>query len=101
MKATLFQLASAVFLTLGVSIHLYLRPIILSTRGDEIIFHYFFFLLAAILLFFSFKHIKAEPEDWICQACNTKLKRNQINFGVCPKCGKKIKGFKGMKSLLT
>ena len=102
MKNSLFRFLSAIFLIIGVSIHLYLRPIILGIRGDEIIFHYFFFLLSAILFLLSFKYVNTPDVNiWLCENCGTKSVRSQIKFGLCPKCGTKLKGFKGTKSLLV
>ena len=36
-------------------------------------------------------------EIWTCDKCNIELVRSQIKFGLCPKCGKKVKGFRGLK----
>ena len=100
MKTSLFRFGAAIFLTLGLIIHLYLRPITF-TRGDEIVFHYLFFLIAIILFLRSFKYSdKPESNVWSCENCNIELRRPQIKFGLCPKCGKKVKNFKGKQSLL-
>ena len=43
----------------------------------------------------------AEPEqkEWICQFCGAVLKRDEIKFGVCPNCGTKVEGFRGMTGM--
>ncbi|PTB83959.1 hypothetical protein C9926_00210 [Sulfurovum lithotrophicum] len=102
MKTTLLRFGAVVFLTLGLTIHIFLRPIILGTSGEEIVFHYFFFFLSAILFFLSFKYIdQSDANIWLCENCGTKSIRSEIKFGLCPRCGTKLKNFKGMKSLLT
>ena len=40
-------------------------------------------------------------KTWRCEMCDIELTRSQIKFGLCPKCGKKVKNFRGMQSLLV
>ncbi len=65
-------------------------------------FHYLFFVIALILFLLSFKY-KSQPKPtlWLCENCNTELTRTQIKFGLCPKCHKKIKDFRGMTSQMV
>jgi len=34
---------------------------------------------------------------WRCETCDIELTRAQIKFGLCPKCGEKVKGFRGLR----
>jgi len=36
-------------------------------------------------------------KTWKCETCDIELTRLQIKFGLCPKCGRKIKGFRGLR----
>ena len=49
-------------------------------------------------LFFYVLSFYAEPEkkEWVCQNCQATLIRKQIKFGLCPHCGVKVKGFRGL-----
>ena len=101
MKGHIFRLFSVFLLGIGLIGHFFLRPFILGTKGEEIVFHYLFFLIAIILFLRSFKYSdKPESNVWSCENCNIELRRPQIKFGLCPKCGKKVKNFKGKQSLL-
>lgn len=61
------------------------EPIIMLMFGSAILIH-----RLALLL-------KPEPTEWICQKCDEKLVRKQIKFGLCPFCGVKVKGFRGLR----
>jgi len=64
-------------------------------------FHYLFFIIALILFLLSFTYkSKPKPTLWLCENCNIELSRAEIKFGLCPKCHKKIKNFKGMTSYI-
>jgi len=43
------------------------------------------------------KFAKPEKKEWICQNCHATLKRQEIKFGLCPYCGNKVKGFRGLR----
>ena len=54
------------------------------------------FLLIVIILVSIIASISSKKYDkWICETCDIELTRAQIKFGLCPKCGKKVKGFRG------
>lgn len=56
------------------------------------------FGMSSISLFFYVLSIYAKPEKkaWVCQNCQVTLIRKQIKFGLCPHCGVKVKGFRGL-----
>jgi len=56
--------------------------------------------MSGAALFFYILSFYAEPEkkEWICQNCKETLIRKQIKFGLCPKCGTKVEGFKGLSN---
>ena len=65
---------------------------------DSFSLHYHFFIIAIILFILAYKYRTPEPTHWVCEKCHIKLTRPQIKFGLCPKCGKKIKNFRGITS---
>ena len=54
-----------------------------------------FFLVLIILIEFIISTSSNKYDKWTCETCDIELKRAQIKFGLCPKCGKKVKGFRG------
>ena len=79
------SLFSVVALIVGVSA---MRPILV------------FGVLAAVSFLIA-RVAKRERTEWICQTCHTVLRREDIKFGVCPVCGKKVKGFRGMRPWIS
>jgi hypothetical protein len=63
---------------------------------DSFSLHYHFFIISIILFILADKYRTPEPTLWVCENCDIELRRPQIKFGLCPKCGKKIKNFQGM-----
>jgi predicted RNA-binding Zn-ribbon protein involved in translation (DUF1610 family) len=60
----------------------------------------FFLSITFFLYSFSFEssRLEAKRNDvWKCQSCNETVNVSQIKFGLCPKCGVKLKGFKAGK----
>jgi len=55
-------------------------------------------IMFGVTLVFIFWVISAKPEptEWTCQKCQAKLVRKQIKFGLCPFCGVKVEGFRGL-----
>ena len=51
----------------------------------------------ALFFYFISYFLKPEKTEWICQKCDTLLVRKQIKFGLCPKCGTKVKDFRGLR----
>ena len=51
----------------------------------------------SLLFYIVSFYLKPEQKEWICQNCNEKLVRSQIKFGLCPKCGTKVEGFRGLR----
>ena len=51
-----------------------------------------------IALFFYVLSLNLKPEktEWTCQKCAEKLVRKQIKFGLCPHCGVRVEGFRGL-----
>jgi hypothetical protein len=57
-----------------------------------------FMILGITLVIYLISFIaKPEPTEWTCQQCHAKLVRKQIKFGLCPYCGVKVKGFRGLR----
>ena len=57
-----------------------------------IIFFLIVMILVSIIVSTSFK----KDDKWTCETCDIELTRKQIKFGLCPQCGKKVKGFRGL-----
>jgi len=61
---------------------------------------YLYIILALFVFvlpfYLAFSKPEKKNESWICQKCQTKLVREEIKFGLCPNCGVKVKGFKGL-----
>jgi predicted RNA-binding Zn-ribbon protein involved in translation (DUF1610 family) len=55
------------------------------------------FVLSIVIAVLA-SYAKPEPTEWQCQKCGERLVRSQIKFGLCPKCGTKVEGFRGMKA---
>ena len=58
-----------------------------------IIFFFFMIILVSIISSMSSK----KYDKWTCETCDIELTRAQIKFGLCPKCGKKVKSFRGLR----
>jgi Zn finger protein HypA/HybF involved in hydrogenase expression len=43
----------------------------------------------------------SKTKKWLCEHCGTQSKAEQIKFGLCPTCGKKIKKFRGIYRLVV
>ena len=70
----------------------------IGTGTTIIIILLFIVVVAGIAnaVFFSWKKSPLKKEIFECINCKTLLERNDIKFGLCPKCGAKVKNFKGM-----
>jgi predicted RNA-binding Zn-ribbon protein involved in translation (DUF1610 family) len=55
------------------------------------------FILSIVIAVLA-SYAKPEPTEWKCQKCGERLVRSQIKFGLCPKCGTKVKGFRGLRA---
>ncbi len=51
----------------------------------------------SLLSYIASFYLKPAKKEWICQNCNEKLVRSQIKFGLCPRCGTKVEGFRGLR----
>jgi len=56
-----------------------------------------FFFIVIILISIITSISSKKYDKWTCDVCDIELIRSQIKFGLCPQCGKKIKGFRGKK----
>ena len=55
-----------------------------------------FFLIVIILISVITSMSSKKYDKWTCETCDIELKRSQIKFGLCPKCGNKVSHFRGV-----
>ena len=56
-----------------------------------------FFLIVIILVSIIASINSKKNKKWLCDTCDIELVRSQIKFGLCPKCGNKVEGFRGLR----
>ncbi len=87
---------SVIFFIMGVLVYLVLHGIFGAPSPWKAF--YAMMGLSALLGGLS-KFAKSEKEEeWTCQHCQATLSREEIKFGLCPHCGTKVKGFRGVRS---
>lgn len=74
----------------------FVRPFVMGFIGNIPHFEYLLFFFSGLFLWLSLFKNSKKVDFWICQNCHTKLVRQQIKFGLCPKCGVKVEGFRGL-----
>jgi len=73
--------------------HFFLSPLFSELSGGEgWTYHHILLPLAMIYYFLSF----GSPKTWVCENCQEESAREEIKFGLCPKCGTKMKNFRGL-----
>ncbi|MCH9740628.1 MAG: hypothetical protein K0U38_07310 [Epsilonproteobacteria bacterium] len=83
-------------LVLALLVMFFVRPFVTGFIGNIPHFEYLIFFFSGLFLWISLFTKPKKVEFWVCQNCHTELVKKQIKFGLCPICGTKVKGFRGL-----